>query len=812
MPGRVVVQWDKDDCADLGVVKVDLLGLGMLAVLEDAVPLIRDHEGIDLDYAHLPPDDPKVYGMLRAADTVGVFQVESRAQMATLPRMLPERFYDLVVEVAIIRPGPIVGKMVNPYLQRRRGRETVTYPHPSPGAHPEAHPGGAAVSGAAHPHGDGGGRLHRRTGRGAAPGHGLQALARAHEGDRARPARGHDPQGDRRRRPRRRSSRGSSRSPSTGSPSRTPPRSPSSPTPRPTSRPTTGRPSCARCSTTGRWAFITRPPWSPMPTATASRPCPSTCRCRPGSRTLERDEPSGTAGGAAGAATGARAARGHRPADRPGGGGAALRLADRLSRAGPEPTRRSGPRWPRWGPSPAWAAPGARRSGRRRRWAGRGRCSIGPDRRGRAGGRSSAALAAAGDERLRGDHRRVPGHRASPPATTRSPSCAPSSSAGGSRRRRRWPTCPTAPGRASAGIVVVRQRPGTAKGVVFVTLEDETGFSNAVVYPDRFEQWRKVILGHPALVIEGVVQNRDGVITLMAERFEPLSGSPLDGRHLPQLPVTAAGRPQGGSDVGSGRAAPGRTQRPAWPLEPPAAGVDPGALGRPRPPRRCPPPAASSAMRARELARAMTGTTSHAHLLPGPPPAPGGRGDPGDALLAQLVRRLDPLLPVEELAEGVRAAAGARGHSSTSVTAIRRRSATPSPSRRRRRRRARARGSAPPPSGSASRCSRRAHPSWIPIVDRRAPPGSRRSSSTTSSSRRSRPPCRCPARSAWGKRRSVGLRAKGPPCQTPRRPSTICSTVRERSCSTAARVPMKDRVWLRPLANSCERATLEKLP
>jgi error-prone DNA polymerase len=131
MPGRVVVQWDKDDCADLGIVKVDLLGLGMLAVLEDAVPIIKAHEDVDIDYAHLPPDDPAVYRMLRAADTVGVFQVESRAQMATLPRMQPRRFYDLVVEVAIIRPGPIVGKMVNPYLSRRAGREPVRYPHPS---------------------------------------------------------------------------------------------------------------------------------------------------------------------------------------------------------------------------------------------------------------------------------------------------------------------------------------------------------------------------------------------------------------------------------------------------------------------------------------------------------------------------------------------------------------------------------------------------------------------------------------------------------------------------------------------------------
>jgi error-prone DNA polymerase len=131
MPGRVVVQWDKDDCADMGLVKVDLLGLGMMAVLADAQSLLKRHEHHQIDYARLPPDDPKVYAMLRAADTVGVFQVESRAQMATLPRMKPARFYDLVVEVAIIRPGPIVGKMVNPYLERRAGRARVTYPHPS---------------------------------------------------------------------------------------------------------------------------------------------------------------------------------------------------------------------------------------------------------------------------------------------------------------------------------------------------------------------------------------------------------------------------------------------------------------------------------------------------------------------------------------------------------------------------------------------------------------------------------------------------------------------------------------------------------
>jgi error-prone DNA polymerase len=169
MPGRVVVQWDKDDCADMGLIKVDLLGLGMMAVIQDALQLVNDQLptsnsqlpnssprlsndehlevgswelGADraqpesvrearVDLAHLPPDDPAVYKMLQEADTVGIFQVESRAQMATLPRLRPTCFYDIVVEVAIIRPGPIVGQMVHPYLKRRQGAEPVAYPHPS---------------------------------------------------------------------------------------------------------------------------------------------------------------------------------------------------------------------------------------------------------------------------------------------------------------------------------------------------------------------------------------------------------------------------------------------------------------------------------------------------------------------------------------------------------------------------------------------------------------------------------------------------------------------------------------------------------
>ncbi|OLD83475.1 MAG: error-prone DNA polymerase [Acidobacteria bacterium 13_1_20CM_58_21] len=130
MPGRVVVQWDKEDCADMGIVKVDLLGLGMMAVLEDSLQLIRRHHGEEIDLGHLPQNDPAVYSALERADTIGLFQVESRAQMSCLPRLKPKCFYDIVVQVAIIRPGPIVGKMVHPYLNRRQGREPAVSLHP----------------------------------------------------------------------------------------------------------------------------------------------------------------------------------------------------------------------------------------------------------------------------------------------------------------------------------------------------------------------------------------------------------------------------------------------------------------------------------------------------------------------------------------------------------------------------------------------------------------------------------------------------------------------------------------------------------
>ena len=132
MPGRVVAQWDKDDCEDLGIIKIDLLGLGMMAAIQDCLSLCRERGGSRaIDLATIPMDDPPTYDLMEKADTIGVFQIESRAQMATLPRMKPRTLYDLAIEIAIIRPGPIAGKLTHPYLDRRAGLKPVTYMHPS---------------------------------------------------------------------------------------------------------------------------------------------------------------------------------------------------------------------------------------------------------------------------------------------------------------------------------------------------------------------------------------------------------------------------------------------------------------------------------------------------------------------------------------------------------------------------------------------------------------------------------------------------------------------------------------------------------
>ena len=130
MNGRYVIQWNKDDVNNLKLMKIDFLSLGMLTALRKCLELLKQHRGIDWNLAQIPPEDPKTYDMICKADTVGVFQIESRAQMNTLPRLKPRNFYDLVVEVAIVRPGPLQGGMVHPYLKRRQGLEPVTYPHP----------------------------------------------------------------------------------------------------------------------------------------------------------------------------------------------------------------------------------------------------------------------------------------------------------------------------------------------------------------------------------------------------------------------------------------------------------------------------------------------------------------------------------------------------------------------------------------------------------------------------------------------------------------------------------------------------------
>src|SRR5690554_6797254 len=128
MPDRTIIQWDKDDLETMKLLKVDCLALGMLTCIRKAVQLVERHRGYKVDLARLPTDDANTFGMIQAADTVGVFQIESRAQMSMLPRLKPKEYYDLVVEVAIVRPGPIQGDMVHPYLRRRQGKEEVTYP------------------------------------------------------------------------------------------------------------------------------------------------------------------------------------------------------------------------------------------------------------------------------------------------------------------------------------------------------------------------------------------------------------------------------------------------------------------------------------------------------------------------------------------------------------------------------------------------------------------------------------------------------------------------------------------------------------
>ena len=550
MPGRVVVQWDKDDCADLGIVKVDLLGLGMLAVLEDAVPLILQHQGIAIDYAHLPADDAQVYRMLRAADTVGMFQVESRAQMATLPRLRPERFYDLVVEVAIIRPGPIVGKMVSPYLQRRNGRAPVTYPHPclepilkrtlgvplfqeqlirmamaaagfsggqaeelrramgfkrsaermkeieknlragmiarqiAPAAQeeivagiksfalygfPESHAASFALIAYA--------SAYLKAHHPAAFLCALlnnQPMGFYHPATLIRDAAQHgvrtlpvDVQ---------RSEWGCTleEAPSVGTKGITPATA--------TATATTTTTTTASCRRSGELSVRLGLKYVGGMREEIGRAIVSKRQARAfGSLVDFRARVNASADLCATLAEiGAFASLGDL------GRREALWQVEALARSGelfarvpPEPLADT-PWLPEASPQEEMLADLRATS-----------VTTGPHPLSflrpmleREGIISAAELAKKHD----GERARV------------------------------------------AGVVVVRQRPATAKGIVFVTVEDETGFANAVVMPDDFARWRTLILGHPALVIEGRVQNRDHVVTLKPDGFSPLPGGPVDDR------------------------------------------------------------------------------------------------------------------------------------------------------------------------------------------------------------------------------------------------------------------------------------------
>ena len=305
MPGRVVVQWDKDDCADMGIVKVDLLGLGMMAVLQDALALVngetastqsretrRLNELCELrelcgsrvvDLAHLPQDDPAVYAMLLRGRHDR--RVPGRVARADGDAAAPEAAPVSTTSSCRWRssgPGPIVGQMVHPYLNRRAGREPVRLSASVARADPRADARRAAVPGAAAADGDGRRRLHRRPGRRAAPRDGLQAIREADEADRGAAARGHGAAGHHRRGGASRSSRRSRRSRCTDFPSRTPPASRCSPMRARISRCITRRRSTRRCSTTSRWGSIIRRRWSRTRSGAASAFTRSTCRCRTG--------------------------------------------------------------------------------------------------------------------------------------------------------------------------------------------------------------------------------------------------------------------------------------------------------------------------------------------------------------------------------------------------------------------------------------------------------------------------------------------------------------------------------------------------
>jgi error-prone DNA polymerase len=514
MPGRVVVQWDKDDCADMGIVKVDLLGLGMMAVLADAVPMIRRHEGVDIDYARLPPDDPKVYGMLRAADTVGLFQVESRAQMATLPRMKPERFYDLVVEVAIIRPGPIVGKMVNPYLERRNGRQPVSYPHPS------LEPILARTLGVP--------LFQEQLIRMAMTAAGFTGG----QAEELRRAMGFKRSQERMNVIEKQLRAGMAKNGITGA---------------------AQEEVVAGIKSFALYGFPESHAASFALLAYASaylkahHPAAFVCA-------LLNNWPLGFYHPSTLVTDAARHGVGFRPIDVTCSdwlcdleeGGRAVRLGMRYVAGLREQIGKRIEAERARAPFTSLADFAARTDAASAELASLAEIGAfaalgGGTRREalwqvEALGRSGALFAGVAPDR----EARLPEMNESEAmaadfaGTSLSTGRHPISFARGELDRagitRAADLARVPHGRRArvAGIVIVRQRPGTAKGFVFITVEDETGFANAIVTPQRFEQHRWTIVATHAMIIHGVVQNQDGVVSIKADRFEPLPGQAAD--------------------------------------------------------------------------------------------------------------------------------------------------------------------------------------------------------------------------------------------------------------------------------------------
>ena len=504
MPGRVVVQWDKDDCADLGIVKVDLLGLGMLAAIEEAIPMIRTHEKTEVDLAHLPQDDPAVYRMLNAADTVGLFQVESRAQMASLPRNAPKCFYDIVVQVAIIRPGPIVGGMVRPFFERRQGRAEVEYPDPClepilkrtlgvPLFQEQILKMAMVAAGFTGGEAE---ELRRAMGfkRSVERMDSIEARLRKGMAERGIGAggAGSDRQVDHLLRALRLPgvARGELRADRVRE--RVPEGAPSG-----------GLPGVAA----ERVADGLLPPGH----AREGRPAP-----RNGSLAHRRDalgleEPVGEGRRASRDAVRQGPEAGDGRGDRAGPGGLAVHL-DRRPRA---------------------ALPPARRRARASRARGRAR-RLRPDAAGRAlaGGQGLARGGAALRRDVPTDDP-SPLPEMSPIEETRADYATTEITTGphmlahlrkslarrGVLSARELTRQKDGDRVTAAGAVIVRQRPGTAKGFVFLTMEDETGMLQAIVRPDLFREQRAVVVGSGALVVKGKLQRQDGSLSVKAERF-----------------------------------------------------------------------------------------------------------------------------------------------------------------------------------------------------------------------------------------------------------------------------------------------------